>query len=939
MKKLLRWWKRDKGHRYINGGKGVISILLVGVMVPFTIFADLLVESARYHSATTILDEAMDSSALSTLADYDKYLYDRFGLLALDNSVDVGKKYTDYLKKNTDSLGAWNLSDITASGEYSLEDTEILEKQIAEFCQYSAPVALTNDFALSELIAQLEKLTNVTSIMDTITKTGKMMDAIVVSTKSLEDLKKAAQELENKISEYETAYTNSFERKFNELVSVCQSFKEKQQNLKNIEKEINEFEKVNDVKDKIDEIENEKEELGKKKETGEISEEEYKSLTDEKDEQLTELNKELEEALKENEELIKRYKQAEEEVKAEKTKVENAKTELKTAKDEYNNKINALKSAMESYRTKAEAAKTAAEAIITSTVDLAVDLSKNSQEINDANQKKKELEEKKNDTTISEDERKEYEESIAEIDNKISDINAANSAIEAGGNAAKNTATAHANEIKDTLNKYNTEAINDYLSKFRIIQNNLENLDTDQISADSVLDRNKYYVEINKNFISSNEVQILMESLAEKLVGGNLWDRLKGFGTVLRSVFTTNLFFDTRLNAYIADNSGYSGGDADTVLQDISGLIEAIDKLHDPIGLMFITSTLKNIYDKFITLMKDLINLLTGIVTRAGKSLSNILSNQCGSKILLDEYLLKTMSNRTDMTTSGAMGGTNELTGYSFANVKYAKSDHQVPDITGISTLIELFKDIKNGGNDVMFNGAEAEYIITGSRSEVVNQTNVFMSIFFIRMMLDFKSILGNPEVQAIATGTGIGAPVVNAFYIVIEPFIDTIFIVNNKEIPVIKSTVYLTPTGSTKLVDNLIALGLNKENEEKVKEGTEKIINDVAEEHNGSGYSAPAGDQKKKSDSKINWGYEKYLFLLMMVFVDNQTAVGRFQNIVNLESKAYYSYYGKEEFKMDKTYTCIKGTVKGEFDPVLPLGNLAVNGIFNQKRSRMRGY
>jgi len=54
------------------------------------------------------------------------------------------------------------------------------------------------------------------------------------------------------------------------------------------------------------------------------------------------------------------------------------------------------------------------------------------------------------------------------------------------------------------------------------------------------------------------------------------------------------------------------------------------------------------------------------------------------------------------------------------------------------------------------------------------------------------------------------------------------------------------------------------------------------------------------------------------------------------LESKAYY---GQDKFDMKKTYTCVAGEAKGKFDPILPLGGMAINGLFEQGRSRMRGY
>ena len=186
--------------------------------------------------------------------------------------------------------------------------------------------------------------------------------------------------------------------------------------------------------------------------------------------------------------------------------------------------------------------------------------------------------------------------------------------------------------------------------------------------------------------------------------------------------------------------------------------------------------------------------------------------------------------------------------------------------------------------------------------------------------------ILGNKEVTAIANATTpIGAVIIYILYIFIEPMIDTILIVNGVEISLILKVVYFTPTGLMQLVSHLTSLGLDSEEQEKIKSKAEEICN----------ISSISGVLNKDTKG-ITWKYENYLFLLMLVSLDNETAVERFCNIVMLEAKAYY---GQDNFDIEKTYTCIEGTVKGKFDPVLPFGSIATGGLFEQERSRMRGY
>lgn len=83
--------KKDK---MIKNTCGAISLMLALLVVPFYAVAGILVEASRYQSALTGLDDAMNTSALSVLSDYDSFLQSRFGLLAMaqndDPSVDNG---------------------------------------------------------------------------------------------------------------------------------------------------------------------------------------------------------------------------------------------------------------------------------------------------------------------------------------------------------------------------------------------------------------------------------------------------------------------------------------------------------------------------------------------------------------------------------------------------------------------------------------------------------------------------------------------------------------------------------------------------------------------------------------------------------------------------------------------------------------------------------
>ena len=85
---LDRFMKNTGISRYINGTKGFISLMVIVSLLPFYSLAVCLEEYSRYQAGVKAVDEAMGSSALSTLSNYDQFLLDRFGLLAVSQDKD-----------------------------------------------------------------------------------------------------------------------------------------------------------------------------------------------------------------------------------------------------------------------------------------------------------------------------------------------------------------------------------------------------------------------------------------------------------------------------------------------------------------------------------------------------------------------------------------------------------------------------------------------------------------------------------------------------------------------------------------------------------------------------------------------------------------------------------------------------------------------------------
>jgi hypothetical protein len=151
---------------------------------------------------------------------------------------------------------------------------------------------------------------------------------------------------------------------------------------------------------------------------------------------------------------------------------------------------------------------------------------------------------------------------------------------------------------------------------------------------------------------------------------------------------------------------------------------------------------------------------------------------------------------------------------------------------------------------------------------------------------------------------------------------------VNGDKISSIKRCVYLTPTGIPTLIGRLSNFSLTDTQIESLKSDAKKIAK--------SKYSGP-GQKKDKFPTPfdgLNWDYKTHLFVMMLLFGENEQYLDRFQNIIKMESEAK-----KGSYNISNSYTYIKVNIKGEFKPFLPVSNISSSGMFKMNREEMRGY
>ena len=204
--------------RYINGTKGVISLFLAILMVPFVSIAGALLNAARINSAVAIFDQALCNASNSTLGTYDEFLKKRFGLLAMSQSSGDGsytaqdliaETFAFYMEQNLGALSnTYQNSDTSAAGVYPLADTDVLLAEVMEYSKYTVPTKMAIDsFSIDDIMSKLtENLSMVSSIFDVGSSGLEMVTALDDLQKDMTDLIEKLRTAKEKEGEYDSTF-------------------------------------------------------------------------------------------------------------------------------------------------------------------------------------------------------------------------------------------------------------------------------------------------------------------------------------------------------------------------------------------------------------------------------------------------------------------------------------------------------------------------------------------------------------------------------------------------------------------------------------------------------------------------------------------------------------------------------------------------------------
>ena len=263
-----------------------------------------------------------------------------------------------------------------------------------------------------------------------------------------------------------------------------------------------------------------------------------------------------------------------------------------------------------------------------------------------------------------------------------------------------------------------------------------------------------------------------------------------------------------------------------------------------------------------------------------------------------------------------------------------------------LAALINTIKSAAAGsGDDITFSGAELEYVLFGSNSEIANQLYVFCALYLVRLLLDIPAILSNAEVQSLAAASTFGYPVVMILEILAEPLAETIVLVNGGSVNLVPTTIFLTPTGLPKLITQLISICSFTTAQTEAIQG--ELVSAFGATQDDYNYQKTLNDYQSSggggSGSAYLTGltsltYREYCFILMLLTVTKEQQMGRLSNLIQMESLYYYKTKGASYvFDLRNAFTFIEAETNISVKQMLP--SLADSSLFTIDRKHYRGY
>lgn len=973
MKNRWRFKKKLKFlNKYINGTNGVISLFLAILMVPFASIAGVLVNSARINSAVALFDEALCSASNSTLGTYDKFLRERFGLLAMDqNTASGGSGYTvqqliqdtfkEYMDKNINVVSnTYDTSTVSATGVYPLADTDVLLSQVYEASKYTVPAKLVVDgFSIEDIIKALTKdLDSVTRLFSSISSGAAVVDKVANCGDKFTALNDKIKSLDENKTSYDNAYTE-FKNAVDEYNSIIDEINNKKEEIQKQIDSLNsdisdaekkfkeEKEKAPELSKQIEDLENEKDINGKpvdnKEKIKKIEEDNKDTLKGYLDAKKN---------LKEKQDELKEKKDALDGVEASYTNELNTKRENVTnKKNSYVSKINSYASSVKSAGNAAADAQNSITELQGATNSLITDVSnqmyssQKKQIDNTIEDYGKEKEKAKN----SGDTKKEqyYNDEITKLKDKKNQIDndyTLDKAVSSSSSAAVSTIKMFSQQ--------------DLKSQYSLVYGNLIELknkvdnDYNVVSGIQKMDdTSSYYISGIQDILTSEQIEDLQKNLSDEICSSSFFTVMKTMVSFIKALFKISLDYDPELTATI--NNTYYRNSIGGLPSKKSRTEGGIYSLKSPYQ-----ETDKKLSDYFKTEINSYSNSLnaTGSVNGISNTIMTLIAslndiNECCDKDNWHWYnvwsnlkklgkavweIVKSITQligKAVETLATAVGEKFLLSGYIGYNIPN-RTTYTGSGLMGKSYSLPNAGSAKQG---YAFYGAETEYILHGSYSETENQEETVKIILAIRLLFNIYTVFTNMEIEAIASAAGsftfgIGTLVVYMLYLVAEPTIDTVILANGGSVAIKKDTAYLTPTG---IIDLIGAISTLKLNDTQKNDIYTKAVETSGAQGLSPTYTKPNSNKIIEKINSIN--YTKML-IIMMMFTNYKTLLNRLSDVIQME--ASYNAATRIDsyvFDLDKCFTYLRASGNFTTNQFIKISNSSK--IYSKNRIVYRGY
>ena len=936
-----------KKHRLINGSKGFVSLILVVTLLPFYALAATVTEVARYQASVKGVDQAIGSSAMSTLANYDSFLLDRFGLLAM--SQDKNYTYKDsessyindtfggYLaKQKTFDLAAVETTEVKAEGVYPLGDVSFLKQQVLQAGSATVPTKLVLDaLDYDGFIKSLEKLLDFGHIMDFLDAGIDMLDSEVDMLDSVDTIEKDVKQISDEKEKYRKAFED-WEKAADEYQKHHAS------GPPAAESDGGAAAKAWEAEDK------------KLLEAADTARKKYKDEVSKIKGYVESLNSSMESA-------VQSKQKFESSIVSFESKTFSAVSEQDRV--DKKNYTEQQKKAIDADRTLDAKQKEEAKKQLDETYN---EYSKFTSNYKKANEQ---LEQSAKDMNSSaQDAMKQFD--SAEVEKYVRELTRIEEEVDKADPA-----------VSPSSSLYCDVSVFADLSAVKKMEKEIEDAADDKASISYI----KNLVDILSTLVSTSILyDPNLDTTIKSEVYNNRPSKRSSDRDALKSAFETGDAAKS-LEYWKKIRDDYYGPGVYTepgnrLDQLIDQLMDYVQQLSDGVQNYSSARKAKEKLEALIDMGEAAIGIM-GCVTAAAfeikTSAEQLIAQTLADRLMIMGYLTYNLPNRVNFTSYLSKGGLNTDTDESAIN------------------LIPFFGAYLGGGigtESYSFSGAELEYIFWGDRRERVNQRRHFLAMAFIRMFIDAFSIVANEEVNSIfeaLSAIPYVGPVLAVIYVVAvvigEPLLDTYFLANGGEEPIFfKKTIYLTPSGIVEALEEAVNVTLfTKEKKEAIqasnKTSSMKTIDNlddkVREKLNklgldkdlpakggvsggkpsgsgGSGSAGAGGDGvvKKHLKSLLELDYTQHTFLMGLLLFTSNTKLKRFQDIITMErlqynhtgggAKVSNSVSGEySDFDVDRAYTMLRVNVKGKLKSVLPVPRIDSVDPYTFDRVMYRGY